>query len=384
MFSCSISNGNWGSLLNFIRGAVLFVLKKVVASFVFLILLFGVLEVSANEKSDYYPCNTSLLIDNQQVVTDSKFLMQNYCMLVPLHTVEFLGATYEWNPDEWKIRIQTESRKLTMYLANYNCANDAKVEKMPAQPTLYNDNVMIPLRYVAEALGATVAWSGKTDSVFVSTTGEIPEDFYGTNEEEETVAEEEPVEKDETVEVLRNRIIVLDPGHGGSDPGAVAGNIKEKDLNLQVAKILNVMLQKAGAAVYMTRTEDKYVGLYTRADIANNLNADLFVSIHHNASPNSGAKGVMTLYYPTAKKTKMNGQKFAEIVQKNLVNDLNAKDWGIIPRPNLVVTRETKMPAVLAELGFMTNKSELERMVTYEFQYQAAKSLFNSIIEALQ
>ena len=96
--------------------------------------------------------------------------------------------------------------------------------------------------------------------------------------------------------LLTNKIIIVDPGHGGSDPGAVAGNIKEKDLNLQVAKILTDMLKEAGANVYMTRKDDRYVGLYTRAAIANNLNADLFISIHHNASSNSAAKGVMTLF----------------------------------------------------------------------------------------
>lgn len=347
-------------------------LKKVITSFVLIILLFGVLKVSAQVKDEYYSCSTSLWINNQQIESNNKFLTQNYSMLVPLDTVRVLGASYEWDPEIWRIKVQSENRKLTMYIANFNCANGTKIEKMPAKPTLHNDTVMIPIRYVAEALGATIAWNGKTDSVFISTTGDIPKDFYDTEQE------------DVKSEVLRNKVIVLDPGHGGSDPGAVAWNVKEKDLNLQVAKILREMLKKAGTTVYMTRTEDKYVGLYTRAAIANNLNADLFVSIHHNASSNSGAKGVMTLYYPSSKKQKMNGQKFAQIVQKNLVSDLNAKDWGIIPRPNLVVTRETRMPAVLAELGFMTNKSELDRLVTYEFQKQAAESLFKSITEALQ
>jgi len=359
--------------LYLLRGAELIVLKKIVASLVFVVFFFGVLEVSAQNTSGYYSCNTRLWIDSRLVETDSNFIMQNNSMLVPLNTVGLMGASYEWDPEMQRIRIKTESRKLTMYIESYYCANGPNLEKLSAQPVMYNGTVMIPIRYVAEALGATVAWNGKTDSVFVSTTGEIPREFY------------EPIQEDATVDVLKNRIIVLDPGHGGSDPGAVAWNVKEKDLNLQVAKILKEMLQKAGATVYMTRTDDRYVGLYTRADIANNLNADLFVSIHHNASSNSGAKGVMTLYYPSSKKTdKMNGQKFAEIVQRNLVKDLNARDWGIIPRPNLVVTRETKMPAVLAELGFMTTKSELEKLVTYEFQYQAAKSLFRSITEALR
>lgn len=346
-------------------------LKKFTASFFVFIFLFGVLKVSAQEKDVYYPCSTSLWIDNK-LIESGEYLTQNNSMLVPLNVVENLGAAYEWDPASWKIKIQSANRKLTMYINNFNCANGAKLERMPAQPRLHNGTVMIPIRYVAEALGATVAWNGKSNSVFVSTTGEIPKDFYDTEQ------------NDVTVKVLKNKVIVLDPGHGGSDPGAVVGNVKEKDLNLQVAKILRDMLREAGATVYMTRTEDRYVGLYERSDIANNLNADLFLSIHHNASSNTGAKGVMTLYYPQTKNQKMNGQKFAQIIQKNLVNDLNAKDWGIIPRPNLVVTRETKMPAALAELGFMTNKSELAQMVTSEFQKKAAKSLFKSIVEALQ
>lgn len=345
-------------------------LKKIITSFAIVFMFFGVLNVTAQEKGKYYSCNTKLWIDNKLVETEGGLLTQNYSILVPLQTVKLLGATFEWDPENWKIRIQSESRKLTMYIANYNCANGTKLEKMPAQPVLYNGVVMIPIRYVAEALGGVVAWNGKTDSVFVSTTGEIPKDFLNSQEESKN---------------SKKRIIVLDPGHGGSEPGAVAWNVKEKDLNLQVAKILRDMLQEAGYTVYMTRSEDRYVGLYERADIANYLNTDLFVSIHHNASSNSGAKGVMTLYYPSSKKSeKLTGQDFAKIVQKNLVKDLNAKDWGTIPRPNLVVTRETKMPAVIAEFGFMTNKSELEKMVTYEFQYKAAKSLFKSIAETLE
>jgi N-acetylmuramoyl-L-alanine amidase len=346
------------------------VLKKVIASFLVFILCFGVLQVSAQGKSEYYSYAADLWIDNQLI--GNEFFYHNGNMLVPLHVVELLGATYEFEPETWRIRIQSESQSLTMHIANYQCANQAKLEKMPAKPTFYNNTVMIPIRYVAESLGMSVSWDGKTDSVYVSTTGNIPEEFIDLRRDD--------VENG----LLTNKIIIVDPGHGGSDPGAVAGNIKEKDLNLQVAKILTDMLKEAGANVYMTRKDDRYVGLYTRAAIANNLNADLFISIHHNASSNSAAKGVMTLFYPSSKKQKMNGQKFAQIVQKNMVNDLNAPDWGIIARPNLVVTRETRMPAALAELGFMSTKSELERLVTYEFQEQAAKSLYKSIIEALK
>jgi len=347
------------------------VLKKGIIIFLVFIFFFGVLPVSAQNSAGYIPYQTSLWIDSQPVETDVGYLTQNGSMLVPVKAVfEMMGAEVHWEPEEWKIRIKKEDRAITMYLNNYQCANGAKVEKMPAQPTIWKDTVMIPLRYAAEALGAVVVWNG-VHGFYVSTTGEIPELH-------------QPDRQDPKGAIQMKKTVVLDPGHGGSDPGAVAGNIKEKDLNLEVAMILRDMLAEAGITVYMTRTEDKYVGLYTRASIANNLNADLFVSIHHNASPDASSQGLMTLYYPTSKNQKMNGQKLAQIIQKNMVSVLKTRDWGIIARPNLVVTRETSMPAVIAELGFMTNKAELERMVTYQFKKLAAESLFNGIMEALQ
>ncbi len=347
-------------------------IKKLAVIFLLLILFYGVLPVSAREINEYIPYDVNLWVDNQLVVTNREYLTQNGHMLVPAEAVvEMLGASLRWEPDQWEIGIQSEERTLTMYIANYHCANGPEIERMPAQPTLLRDTVMIPLRYVAEALGAVVAWNGKTKSVIVSTTGEI----------------QEPAEiksKDLNTELQMKKTVVVDPGHGGSDPGAVAGKYKEKDLNLQVAKILKEMLADAGVTVYLTRAEDKYVGLYERAAIANNLKADLLVSIHHNASPNTSVTGLMSLYYPTSNNQGMNGQKLAQIIQKNMVSVLKTKDWGIIPRPNLVVLRETRMPAVIAELGYMTNKAEMERMAAYEFQKQAAQSLFNGIMEALR
>lgn len=351
-------------------------LKKALSIILFLILFCGVLPVSANNNSAYVPYKVNLWVDNQLVEDNVGYLTQHGNTLVPLQIVEMLGGSFHWAPEEQRITIQSQNRRLTMYIGNYQCANGARVEKMPTQPTIYQNTVMIPLRYTTEKLGAMVFW--REQNTYISTTGEMP--IY--QEEEKQIPEENV--QNPLKQVLKTKIVVLDPGHGGSDPGAVAGKIKEKDLNLQVSKILKEILVEAGVKVYMTRTEDEYVGLYTRAGIANNLKADLFVSIHHNASTNTGAQGVMTLYYPTTGKQAMNGQNLAGIVQKHLVEELKAKDWGIIPRPKLVVTRETRMPAVLAELGFMTNKAELNKLVTYEFQKQAAQALFNSIIEALQ
>ena len=139
--------------------------RKVIASFLVFILCFGVLQVSAQGKSEYYSYAADLWIDNQLI--GNEFFYHNGNMLVPLHVVELLGATYEFEPETWRIRIQSESQSLTMHIANYQCANQAKLEKMPAKPTFYNNTVMIPIRYVAESLGMSVSWDGKTDSVYV-------------------------------------------------------------------------------------------------------------------------------------------------------------------------------------------------------------------------
>jgi len=347
-------------------------LKKFTATLFLIILFFEVLPVSGQNASDYIQVNVNLIADGQRVEAEEGFLCQNEIVLIPLHTLcSIFGASFTWEPDEWKIGIFSEDKKFIMYIANPNCLNGDKLEKMPVRPALHNGAVMVPLRYTAEALGGTVFWSQETRSVMVSSKGET-----------EWFSEISRGKTQENIHI--NKIVVIDPGHGGSNPGAVYGNVNEKDLNLKVSRILKDKLTASGVTVYMTRTDDRDVGLYTRAETANKLNADLFISIHHNASPNTSAQGVMTLYYPAANDSVFNGKKFAQIIQKNLVNALNTRDWGIIPRPELVVIRQTRMPAVIAELGYMTNKSELERIQTGDFQEKAAQALHSAIMEALQ
>jgi len=175
--------------------------------------------------------------------------------------------------------------------------------------------------------------------------------------------------------LLINKIIVVDPGHGGSDPGAVYSNVNEKDLNLDIALRLKQLLEESGARVLMTRESDIYVNLYTRADIANRVGADLFVSIHNNASTNASTSGTMTLYYPSPEK-----KVLAKILQKAVVETLGLPDLGISERPNLVVTRETKMPSALVEVAFMSNQKDLALLQTEEFRQRAAEGIYKGIL----
>ncbi|AOT69790.1 N-acetylmuramoyl-L-alanine amidase family protein [Geosporobacter ferrireducens] len=174
-------------------------------------------------------------------------------------------------------------------------------------------------------------------------------------------------------------IVVLDPGHGGKDPGAVSPKLglKEKDLALDVSLRLNKLLEDAGFTTIMTRTDDTYIDLYERAGIANGMNADVFVSVHFNAHPSSQINGVQTLYNGTD--TKRDNKTFAQMMQQEMIKEMGAVDRNIVDRPNLVVIRETNMPAVLAELAFITNAQEESLAATEEYRQKCAQALFNGI-----
>ncbi len=186
---------------------------------------------------------------------------------------------------------------------------------------------------------------------------------------------------------IRNKIVIVDAGHGGKDPGAIYFGVNEKDLNLDISLRLYNMLKEAGIKVYMTRNDDTYLNYWEeRPGIANNLNASLFVSVHNNSMPNNSEfDGTMTLYYPSAYNSYygISSGRFAEIIQDELISALGTTDRGIRERPKLAVLNKTKMPAVLAEIAFMSNMNDMQKLKTDEFRQKAAEALFAGIIKAL-
>ncbi|MDP4181098.1 MAG: N-acetylmuramoyl-L-alanine amidase family protein [Bacillota bacterium] len=179
------------------------------------------------------------------------------------------------------------------------------------------------------------------------------------------------------------KLVVIDPGHGGVEPGAESFGTQEKSFNLDISLRLNKLLNQAGIRTYIIREQDEYIGLYERAYIANDLNASLFICVHNNAYYEN-ERGTETLYFPT--RTSSSGftsKKFAQIVQDNLINDLKTKNRGIVERPNLVVLKATKMPAVLAEIAFMTNKDDFALLQSGDFRQRTAASLCKSVLQGL-
>lgn len=171
--------------------------------------------------------------------------------------------------------------------------------------------------------------------------------------------------------------IVIDAGHGGKDPGAVNSGIgiNEKNLNLTASTNLATKLRNSGYNVIETRNTDYFVELKERANIANTRDSDLFISVHHN-SGSSSASGIETLYYPSE-----DNKAIASIVQRNLINATGAIDRKIQSRPNLVVLNSTKMPAVLLELGFMSNGNEASKLLNQEYVNNITDSVVKSVNE---
>lgn len=185
------------------------------------------------------------------------------------------------------------------------------------------------------------------------------------------------------IEKPEHILVVIDAGHGGKDPGAVAKDgTKEKDLNIDVAKRLNRILTGLGFDTVMTRTDDSYVDLQSRSGLANNSYADFFMSIHFNAFTSS-AKGIETLYFPNevTPENPIDNKVMANIFHNELIGALKRPSRGITPRPGLHVLNKTKMPAILAELGFITNPEELAQIKKPEYREMAARALASSIVK---
>ena len=190
------------------------------------------------------------------------------------------------------------------------------------------------------------------------------------------------------------RAIFLDPGHGGSDSGAVENGVREKDLTLSVYNKVSSRLASLGYTVLTSRNTDKDVGLVSRADQANKSNADMFLSIHFNAGGRGTAYGIETYYYkheqgyePEINKDNHNSperieksRKLANKIQQNLLYKTGAYDRGV-KRASFAVLRETSIPSILVELGFIDNQEEVNKIKTNEYQEKLADGIVDGIVE---
>jgi N-acetylmuramoyl-L-alanine amidase len=161
-------------------------------------------------------------------------------------------------------------------------------------------------------------------------------------------------------------LIVIDAGHGGEDFGAHSNTLphyQEKHLNLSTANLLQTYLSQLGYQTIMTRTDDHFIALDKRADFANEKNPDLFVSVHYNSAPSKEAEGIEVYFYRSEqdKKRTRESRLLAQCVLDDVLESTDAKSRGV-KHGNFAVIRQTKMPAILIEGGFLTNDREMQKI----------------------
>lgn len=173
-------------------------------------------------------------------------------------------------------------------------------------------------------------------------------------------------------------LIIIDPGHGSPDPGAVGPTgLREADVVLDVARRLRALLIHDEYETVMTRTDDRFKSLEYRAHFANEEKAGVFVSIHANSFNDPVANGTEVWHYTGSKE----GQRLAEITQRHLLRRLGRRDRGVKHNRSFYVLRHTTMPAVIAELAFISNPDEEALMRRGDFRTCAAVALFDSLRE---
>jgi N-acetylmuramoyl-L-alanine amidase len=169
--------------------------------------------------------------------------------------------------------------------------------------------------------------------------------------------------------------VALDAGHGGSASGAVYENVMEKTITLPITLRVAELLEEKGYNVVLTRSEDVYMDLYDRCTVANNMGADIFVSIHANASgSNTAYQGIYTYSFPESQR----GAALAKCIQSAVVKSTGGVDRGLLTN-NYVVLRETEMPAALLETGFMSCHEELMRLIDPDYQEKLAQGVARGV-----
>ena len=278
--------------------------------------------------------------------------------MVPVRGIaEALGADVQWLGETRQVSITKGDDQLLLTLGSSTALVNGEEAALPGSvPAVMvasdqGARTMVPLRFVSEQLHAQVGWDNATKTASITT----------------------------VEQTLTGYSVTLDPGHGGIYSGAYYEKIMEKDLTLPITLRVAELLEEKGCRVVLTRRVDQTVDLYDRCDIANAANTDIFVSIHANASVTSSTfQGTFTYAYPGSVK----GARLAQIIQDATVASAGSVDRGILTA-NFVVLRETWMPAVLVETGFMTCHEELEHLRDETYQARIAQGVAQGIVRYL-
>ncbi|MFO7636273.1 MAG: N-acetylmuramoyl-L-alanine amidase [Clostridia bacterium] len=234
---------------------------------------------------------------------------------------------------------------------------NARAKKLQEETLVFNDNLLNRLEINKDDTHTTITFHSTRKLIY----------YPNTRDYDSTITLIDPDnEKD---------YIVIDPGHGGLDPGAALGDRIEKGINLELSMILYRELERRGHAVYVLREEDIFIGLFERIEIANLLNARLFLSIHVNSLDDYSVNGILSQY--------KNDKQLANLVHQNVLNRTGARNMGIGYRNDLLLLNRAKMPILLFETGYLTNDGDWERLNDQAYLTKMAMGMADGIEEYL-
>ena len=190
----------------------------------------------------------------------------------------------------------------------------------------------------------------------------------------------------EKLEIRKGYTIVIDPGHGGEDPGKVGINGElEKDINLQIGMKVKTLLEEQGIRVVMTREDDRMLGdgkaqdMKERVRIIDNAKADFVVSIHQNSFTSPDAHGAQVFYYSRSE----DGKRIAEATQKELLLMDTDNQRAVKSNDTYYLLTRTKTPVIIVECGFLSNLNEAEKLIDEEYQTKISNAIVNGIHSCL-
>lgn len=187
---------------------------------------------------------------------------------------------------------------------------------------------------------------------------------------------------------IYDKIVVIDAGHGGNMPGATVGGAQEKDIDLAIVQELKKLFEleeDETLGVYYTRLDDSNPAFADRSGLPNDLEANLFVSIHNNSYEQlESVHGTAVLYDETGGEKTKQSKKLAKLLLERLVDTLQSKNMGLVTGSDIYIIRTCKVPVALIEVGFMTNPKELAQLTDKKYQKKCARAIYDGIMQALE
>lgn len=398
------------------------------------------------DKKDVKVLDANVLVNGSPIKSDFSPYVTSGRTFVPVRELtEGLGAEVNWDGDNMTVEIKFGEKTIVLKInsdvtyvdGKKNIVDKDQIPKL----ALYNSprietKTMIPLRFVSETLGYNVSWDEKTSTALITTGENISstviktetiisdEDLKNENSKKNSnsgVQFQSQSEKKETKNAQNNKKnkiyeraglkeeeykidpkkrkitkgfvqngekikIVLDAGHGGTDSGAISTidkSVMEKTLTLDMINRLNERFLMLGYDVILTRTEDEYIKLLDRARISNTSDADIFLSIHFNASNSSTSKGIEVLYGSEKNIIIKKSEQvhMAKAILKELIDSTGAVNRGVKNRADLIVLNKTKTVAALCELGFVTNSEDMEKITDSSYLDTMADAIVRGVQE---